>query len=169
MTRTATLSAQCDATVKLLERISHLLPAVNDHIHRELALCDGYPGGSDAPKVRAASELTPVERVAEARLRLTRHRDQLTDDLATIASIAHNMITRAERTLGIRVPVPRCTGGFGREGHLEWGDPTCGNVPSNPESTVAGSARREMCDKHRIAEGRWRQANNLPPRNEEAA
>jgi hypothetical protein len=114
-----------------------------EHWRDELRTLDGYPGGSDAPKVMSTAELTSVERVADMRITLLDDREELRDRLTgieiAVADLTHWLRTR----LGTRLPrhiAPLCGEWGGRkpwEGHMlpwtpgahddanGWHDATC--------------------------------------------
>ena len=144
----ATESAQ--ALEHLIEERSHL----------------GWPtttmgdGGS-----RATSTDTRPERGASELLDINALIAQIQDDITTIASLASSALQVTRQAKGHRVPHnPQgidppvfCSANqmHGRQGAIEWGDPTCLNLPDK-----AG-----LCHACYLREWRWRKANNLGPRD----
>lgn len=148
------------AAARLIENLATKIQQARARIREQIDDIDGWTGNSDAPKVTHTAELTPVESAAAQRLRLQWTIDDLEAHCRAIARIAHNACVDADRIIGTRVEVPRCDGGIGREGYLEWGRPDCTNVP--------GPSRRQ-CDRCRQAEYRWRREHDLAPRGDDAA
>jgi hypothetical protein len=100
--------------------------------------------------------LTGPERAAEARLGLQRWHADIHQAITTAAALIHEATSNTRRLLGERMPVAdRCTGGLGREGHIDWGDPTCTRVPER-----AGG----LCHACGMRERRWREKHDLPMR-----
>lgn len=102
-------------------------------------------------------QLTPPERVAEQRLRLQRELEDVEQRARTIRIIADGALADARRLMGERAPkADRCTGGVGRDGHIEWGDPTCTRVPERDGG---------LCSACWMREARWRTKHDLPARD----
>ena len=109
--------------------------------------------------------LTTVEAAAGQLAPLLHHRNRLLDALdAVLAAVAHaERETRRHLTTDDK-PSARdhlCNRGTGRDGVLVWGDPLCENVRAGDRGPLClACAKREQ---------RWRKANNLPARENEAA
>ena len=109
--------------------------------------------------------LTTVEAAAGQLAPLLHHRNRLLDALdAVLAAVAHaERETRRHLTQDDK-PSARdhlCNRGTGRDGVLVWGDPLCENVRAGDRGPLClACAKREQ---------RWRKANNLPARENEAA
>ena len=147
-----------DTIVGLAEGLSTKLPAARDHLLREIRLLDGFTGGSDAPKVKATSELTGVERAASQRIHHQQRMDALNDEINAVVLVLRNLHSECDRIVATRVETPRCDGGAGRSGHMipraegGWSDPTCHNVPS---------LERKTCDACRQRFHRWARENDV--------
>lgn len=100
--------------------------------------------------------LTTVESAALAARKGAGLQHQLDTSIRSIAVQARRALEVLEQLTAPTVPKLLCSCGAGREGVIEWGDPTCRRVP-NP--TKAG-----MCDECWAAEETWRGAHELPPR-----
>lgn len=96
---------------------------------------------------------TPVETAALNRERIEEIRADLEAHVRGVVTIVNEIARTTQRILATRIEVPRCTSKT-RDGAIEWGDPTCLNVPS----------RGPLCDRCAKAEYRWRTARGLPPR-----
>jgi hypothetical protein len=95
--------------------------------------------------------LTPTERAAELALRLEREEADVRARLVVIERVANSIMADMTRLIGTRLAKPkRCTA-EGREGSIEWGDPTCTSLPS----------RGPLCDRCSKAEYRWRVGRGL--------
>lgn len=153
------------------------------HLSAEIRLCDGLPtstfgaqrvgGGGRGPTTmrvpitdengdwidgeRAYDEVpaTSVEMAAIQRQHLQEQRDDLNALCRGIVTMANELSATCRRILGIRIEVPRCSA-TGRDGAIEWHDPSCTNVPS----------RGTLCEKHSKSEWRWRTLHGLPPRTD---
>lgn len=99
---------------------------------------------------------TVVERAAAERLRVENWLADFEAQITLIATVAMDAFTSGQKLIGTRVAleVPRCSA-EGRDGSIEWGDPTCSNAPS----------RGPLCDKCSQREYRWRVKHGLKPRD----
>jgi hypothetical protein len=105
--------------------------------------------------------LTGPERAAEARLGLQRWHADIHQAITTAAALIHEATSNTRRLLGERMPIAdRCTGGLGREGHIEWGDPTCTRVPEREGGLCSACWQRER---------RWRDKTGLTARERPVA
>ena len=159
MTRRTRTDIQLEAAAHLLANIAAKLPAAIDTLKRELDIVDGYASATMQPRVHATAELTSVERAADLRWSMSGDLDDLRDMATSIAEMVATLNRQTDRALGIRAPtaadVARCRDSLhGRDGALEWGDPTCEELPSK-----AG-----LCGACYYREYRWRRANDLGPR-----
>jgi hypothetical protein len=141
------------ATARIVENLAHKLTVARRHLRREIHILDGFGGNNGDTKVSATAELTGVEAAASQREHLRAVLADLEANVRAIAVIAHNSCKECDRISGIRVAVPRCDS-QGRDGAIEWGDPTCTSVPT----------RGPLCDRCSKREYRWRVGHKLPPR-----
>lgn len=139
--------------IGLTEGLTTKLPAARDQLNRTINAIDGYPVGTDSPKVTASSELTTVENAAHQRIRLQEERMGIDIALNGITTALAELHRACDRIIG-RQPVARCTGGQGRSGSIEWGDANCWSIPS----------RNGLCDACYQRERRWRILNGMPTR-----
>lgn len=156
------IDIQLDAAVGLLENYARTLPTALAHIDRELHIVDGWPASTMSDGMpRGESPLTAVERHAEARMRLSGTRAQLVCDRDAILSLITSALHVCRDAVGMRAPMitARCRDNqTGRDGVIEWGDPTCEELP----------AKAGCCSACYQRERRWRLANALAPRKVEA-
>ena len=106
-----------------------------EHIARELSTLDGFPERGEQANVKASSELTSVERHADARFTLTDAREQLRDHKAQVLQSIRelneyiNVVMRMRQPRNVTKPKSNdglcCAGQHGKEGAVEWGDPMC--------------------------------------------
>lgn len=118
---------------------------------------------------RATTTDTRPERDSQQLLDLNALIDQITDDITTIAQLAASALDVTRQAKGHRVPrnpqglepPTYCSQnqGQGRDGAIEWGDPTCLELPMK-----AG-----LCSACYQRERRWRLTHNLQPRDTEPA
>jgi len=80
--------------------------------------------------------------------------------LRTAASALGDAINTVNRLQPAPGAAPRCSGGAGLDGHLDWGDPACTRVPDGRPS------RSGLCDACYQRQYRW---ENGVPRTDEAA
>lgn len=99
--------------------------------------------------------VTTVEAAAIQRQHLTNMRLDLDALVRGALTTANQIAATCQQILGTRTETPRCTA-TGRDGAIEWADPTCTAVPS----------RGPLCDRCSKAEYRWRKAHGLPSRTD---
>ena len=161
MSRTRT-DVQLDAAIGLLENYARILPTALAHLDRELHIVDGWPATTMSDGMpRGSAALTAVERGAEARVRLSGTRSTLIDDRDAIIALIASALHVCREAAGMRAPavVARCKDNqVGRDGVIEWGDPTCEEIPAKAGCCAACYQR----------ERRWRLARALAPREIEA-
>ena len=138
------------AGAALCDYVATNLTKALEHVSRELSTLDGFPGGSDpGMKVTASSELTSVERTADARWAMTDAREQLRDLKAQVLVSIRELNEYINEVQRMRVPKvvvkPEdkkrdlcCSGQMNREGQIEWGDPLC----------FMPGVKLGMCTKH---------------------
>lgn len=93
--------------------------------------------------------LTSVERAVEQRLRLTDALDDIEAQVKLIAVAAADALRNARRLIGTRTEekITECRDGqHGKDGAIEWGDPTC----------TKPAVKSGMCTTHYTAWYRWR-------------
>jgi hypothetical protein len=155
--------------VGLAEGLTTKLPAARAVLAALIHTIDGYPVGTDAPKVTATTELTTVEQAADQRIRLTvgwdgetvqRNLRWIAETMDAAVRNLSDLHRECDRIIGEREAAPRCSGGVGREGALEWGRPDCWEVPRSVNSP--------LCVQCYHRERRWRIAHQLPTRSDAA-
>ena len=165
MTRTR-IDIQLSAAATLLDRLASSYPSALSHLARELHILDGQPSiASGAGVIRGATDveaLTAVERVAERRIRFSTEIDTLIEDAQAVVDMVHALAHMIDRAVGLRAPVEvaRCRDSLpGRDGAIDWGDPTCEEIP----------AKAGLCSACYQRERRWRIAEGLAERHTEPA
>lgn len=159
--RRTRLDAMLDAGAEQMRSFAELVPVALAHIDRELRVLDGYAAsttGRSDPTPGGTSELTSVERVADARWRLSATRSQILDDRDAILSLIHSAMQVCRDAIGTRVPVvvPRCSDvHLGRDGSAVWAIPACEDAP----------AKAGLCSACYQRERRWRIGQGLPERD----
>jgi hypothetical protein len=140
------------AGAALCDYVATNLTKALEHVQRELSTLDGFPGGSDpGMKVTASSELTSVERTADARWAMTDAREQLRDLKAQVLVSIRELNEYINEVQRMRVPKvvvkPEdkrkdacCSSQVGKHGVLEWGDPLC--------MDLGLSNRGGLCERH---------------------
>ena len=157
----ALLSALATIVTELRKRTPQALA----HAHSIVA--DGYPtlGGSGGhggkntisdPTANAALNRTTG---TGAGYRVADQVQLLEQCLRIAAAALGDCLTIVDRLQPAPGATPRCSGGAGLDGHLEWGDPTCTRVPDGRPS------RHGMCDACHNRRDRWGRV----PRTDEAA
>ena len=159
MTRTRT-DVALEAASLLLGNLAARLPVAIATLRRELDIVDGYPATTLGDGMsRSTADLTSVERAADARWRMSGNLDDLRDMATTIVELVNTMNTMTDRALGTRAPaadVARCRDAQpGRDGVLDWGDPTCEELP----------AKAGTCSACYQRERRWRIGAGLAERD----
>ena len=159
MTRTRT-DVALEAASLLLGNLAARLPVAIATLKRELDIVDGYPATTLGDGMsRSTADLTSVERAADARWKMSGNLDDLRDMAKTIVELVNTMATMTDRALGTRAPaadVARCRDAQpGRDGVLDWGDPTCEELPVKA-GTCSACYQRER---------RWRIGAGLAERD----
>ena len=159
-------NAQLSALATIVAELRKRTPQALAHAHSIVA--DGYPtlGGSGGhggknsisdPTANAALNRTTGSgsgyRVAD-QVQLLEH------SLRIAAAALGDALTIVDRLQPRPGDTPRCSGGAGLDGHLEWGDPTCTRVPDGRPS------RSGLCDACYQRQYRW---ENGVLRTDEAA
>lgn len=144
------IDRRINAAIGRLERLATKMPTAIDALLDERRKIDGWGSGGGV-RVQHSAELTPTEAPVDRRLDIDRRIANLFDELDAIRKIARNVEADCDRYIAVTTPVleepkPRCDGGIGRTGYLEWGDPGCVNIPES---------YRKQCSKCRKAEDRW--------------
>jgi hypothetical protein len=143
-----------------LEQLAPDVTAALTNLHRERAICDGYTAGIGSG--RGTSDSSTTEAAALQADRLDTRAQRIRNTIADIERDIHHLSRLTRDSLGLRAPVTiaRCRDNHtGRQGAIEWGDPTCENLPDKAGLCVACYHR----------ERRWRQAHGLPAREIEPA
>lgn len=131
------------------------LPHAHWQLERHMA--DGlaaHPTDGDGSHSKGG-HTSPVETTVLKRLpQHTTIRDQL-DELDAACKILRNLERETRTILGRTGPPPRCTGGVGRDGAIDWGRPDCTELPG----------RGPLCIACYHRERRWRNDHGLPTRD----
>ena len=156
MPRTRT-DVRLEAAGLLLASLADRYPEAIASLRRELDVVDGYSSATMQPRVSATAELTSVERAADLRWSMTGDLDDLRDMAANIIELINTFQRQTDRALGVRAPAAtRCKDALhGRDGSLEWGDPTCEELP----------VKVGLCSACYQRERRWRLVNDLADRD----
>jgi hypothetical protein len=158
-------NAQLSALATIVAELRKRTPQALAHAHSIVA--DGYPtlGGSGGhggknnisdPTANAALNRTTG---TGAGYRVADQVQLLEHSLRIAAAALGDCLTIVDRLQPRPGDTPRCSGGAGLDGHLEWGDPTCTRVPDGRPS------RHGMCDACHNRRDRWGRV----PRTGEAA
>ena len=145
------IDRRINAAIGRLERLAVKIPAAIDALLDQRRKIDGW-GTTGEVHVQHTAELTPTEAAVNQRQHIDRQIANLYDELDAIRCIARNIEHDCDRYLATNTPEldqqpkPRCDGGIGRTGYLEWGDPACTNIPE---------PYRKQCSRCRKAEDRW--------------
>lgn len=132
------------------------------HIIQELSILDGFPERGDTVQVTASSELTSVERTADARWQLTNAREDIRDAKARVLKEITELNHLCNLVIAMRAPKvvvkPEdklkgccCAGQKGLDGVIEWGDPLC----------VMPAVKKGMCQSHYFRYYRWSLAHGV--------
>jgi hypothetical protein len=157
---TRRLTNQAHAIEQLANNLRHRLPTALNHANTIAA--DGWPTTGNDFNVR--SKNTIPDPTANAVINRT-------GDTTSIANLIHNLnnhITIAATRLAEALAIvdklspppgttPRCSGGAGLDGHLDWGDPTCTRIPDGRPS------RHGMCDACYQRHQRWTRVPRTAP------
>jgi hypothetical protein len=162
MTRTR-IDVQLAAAATLLDRLAASYPSALGHLARELLVLDGMPDHtSGAGITRGAGSdveaLTAVERVAASRVHFSTELDTLREDAQAVIEMVGALAHMIDRAIGLRAPiaVSRCRDSLpGRDGGMDWGDPTCEEIP----------AKAGLCSACYQRERRWRIGEGLAVRD----
>jgi hypothetical protein len=142
----------------LADNLAGIVDQATRHLQRELNTYDSLPTTSDATITTSQQTNTAVEHAVLGRQLID---DDLTDislHVRGVVTMLLSLTAMVHRAIGTRTPAPRCDA-TGRQGSIEWGDPTCWDIP----------ARGKLCQRCYFRERRWRQAHGLPTRDDAAA
>lgn len=138
MNRTRRLDNQLQALTTLISELRRRLPAAVAHA-TDLA-ADGWPAGGGQGPTGKGSISDPTANAVMARtsarggMSLTDSILQLEQAVATAAVGIGDALTVVDRLQPRPGTTPRCSGGAGLDGSMDWGDPTCTNVPDGRPS-----------------------------------
>jgi hypothetical protein len=143
-----------------LEQLAPDVTVALAHLYRERAICDGYTASTSNGRGTAESSTTEAAALTAEYLgiKALAIRTIINQIETLIDDLAHSI----QKAVGVRAPVTvtRCRDNHtGRQGAIEWGDPTCEAIPDK-----AG-----LCSACYQRERRWRQAHGLPAREIEPA
>lgn len=133
--------------------------------HAQTIIADGYPGGGGQDfNVRSKGGVSdPTASAALSRTTGTGSGYLLSDIVQRLEQCVANAAAELGEALALvdRLSpppgsTPRCSGGAGLDGHLDWGDPSCSNVPDGRPS------RQGMCDACYQRLDRWRRTPRTP-------
>ncbi|MEJ7724316.1 MAG: hypothetical protein WKF64_08430 [Ilumatobacteraceae bacterium] len=155
-----------DALIGHLEFLRHELDTAETILLDQRRRIDTWTTDTaDNPgRVTGGGEPTStIERAVLARTaidtQLRSHREELHAAELTVRNL-RNDCQRTMRHEGaafeLELPAPPRCDAAGRDGAIEWADPTCTNVPS----------RGPLCDRCSKREYRWRTRHDLPPRRD---
>lgn len=144
---------QARAMALLAANLAEAVEDLIEHLGERVASLDGAPAAQTydgMPRGEADNEaLRPVESVGVARAKLITDVEQILDDVLSIRQLIDDTTTLVAKLSGRpQVVMQMCTGGLGRPGWSDWGADSC--------DRAAVTADRELCDRHRVAEYRWR-------------
>lgn len=163
---------RAEALAELIRIAGSRMPALADHIAREMSILDGYPTGYERIGGRGTAELTPTEQAAYLRITYDLHLADVEASWRALQAIAADLVGSIDKTLGLRAPAPPeayCSTGTGRDGALDtwtphsrepdngWADTTCTNL--------AAPGRGGLCTACSLREDAWRRRHQLPPRS----
>lgn len=146
-------------------RAHHLTPALNaalDHLKRQIDMCDGWPAGTDDPKV-TTSITSSVETAAARRYAATSHREDIRDAVRALHDEMRNLDGLVRNSYRLDYDrgavaadppsaVPLCKDAqVGKDGAAEWGDPIC-NMPH---------VKKGLCQQHYDAWRYWRRKHGI--------
>ena len=146
------LTRRINAVIGRLEHLTTKLPDAIDALLDQRRKIDGWSTGGPEVHVTHTTELTPTESPVAARQHIDALIRNLYEELDAIRLCARNLEHDCDRYINANTPIvddgpkPRCDGGIGRTGYIEWGDPTCINIPE---------PYRKQCSKCRKAEDRY--------------
>jgi hypothetical protein len=144
------------AAARMVENFAARLPVARLHIRQQINAIDGWLGDNGDPHVTHTAELTTVEAAVETIRQLENTLADLEAHAKAIPTITHNAFIDCDNIIGHRtIEVRRCTA-TGRDGAIEWADPTCRAVAS----------RGPLCDRCSKREYRWRITHGLTPRSD---
>jgi len=160
------INAQLAALGTIVTELRKRTPAALAHARAQAA--DGYPtlGGGGGPSLKyTISDPTAHAALARTTGQLTgsgvadrvQHLEQALRNAAAALGDALAIVDRLQPAPGA---TPRCSGGAGLDGHLDWGDPTCTNVPDGRPSYHG------MCNACAQRRYRWERSE---PRTDTAA
>lgn len=145
---TRRINAQAQAITMIATELRRRLPAAL--AHAAAITPDGYSRGTTGSG-RAPGVPDPVGNAVAARTGIGTPAAvaDLTRILADVAVLLGDALTIVDSLAPAPGASPRCSGGAGLDGHLEWGDPACRNVPDGRPS------RQGMCDSCYLRAYRW--------------
>lgn len=145
---TRRINAQAQAISTLVTELRRRLPAAL--AHAAAITPDGYSRGTTGSG-RAPGVPDPVGNTVAARTGIGTPAAvaDLSRILADVALLLADALTIVDGLAPAPGTSPRCSGGAGMAGHLEWGDPACTNVPDGRPS------RQGMCDSCYLRAYRW--------------
>lgn len=144
--------AALDYASALIAILRTQLPAADQHD------LDQLPDGLAAHPTDAGNPVhtnhSPVESTVLKRHPTHNRIRAREEEIDAVCKILRNLERDSRATLGIQHVAPRCSGGQGRDGAIEWGRPDCHNIP----------AIGTLCVPCYHRERRWRTDNGLPTR-----
>lgn len=152
MSRPSRIDTQLAATVTLISELRRRLPTAI--AHAQAITADGYgSGGGGAKGKNTISDPTLSAVIARdsngKRVSAPEAVALLEHNARQVAMHVSDMLTLVDRLMPAPAATPRCSGGAGLDGSMEWGDPTCTNVPDGRPSY------RGLCNACYQRERRW--------------
>jgi hypothetical protein len=150
------------AVATLLNRLNQRVPALFEALHERMSYYDGFPhdlSASDMPKPKGVPTSVVEAQATGELLELSKVERTAAGHVTDLAFATYELL----RLANVHVPTahaeaPVCAS-TGREGAIEWCDPTCADY-----ATKAG-----LCAKCYQREYRWRQARGKSSRGVEPA
>ena len=127
---------------------------------------DGYGTSSDDEGGRGTAELTPTERAANIRYNIRRDIEEIRDTVHAFHSLNGDLLDLVrsawghEEQIAAKVsPSVCCEAQRGKEGAIEWGDPTC----------MRSADKAGMCQAHYTMWYRYRRRHGIDTSRDFAA
>jgi len=145
-------------------RAHHLIPALNnalEYVREQITYCDGFASQPEDVRVSTSRSTSPTERAAAMRYALTCHREDVRDVVTELHKIMTRLDVKVRKSYSLNGPaepttaitVALCRDGLaGKDGSLEWGDPTC----------MMPAVKGGCCQAHYKRWYRWRIAHGKP-------
>ena len=156
-----------DHTQRAAAKLLGIAPTITQLVeqHRQALQSIGWPTTRLGPKISGGggSHHSTAEHDAIQLTQITAQRDDLKETIIAVTQHVDALIRLVHHQLGHQIPAADghalcCDLQHGRQGHTDWGDPTCTELP------VTGG----LCYRCYQSERRWRAANGLTDRAQPA-